>query len=229
MLIDIYIHMFIYTNIHTYIYIYTGEMIVISNMNEDGENIAAKEVAQKMFSLYNTIWCTFWTVQDGPPRSGLGYGLGIIHSAARELFIESLWFLLHRLSGFSVTVLPQDWAVLTRTPDPNRGLGGDINTAPTMISAAMTISIAHVRLFSHEALYNYRRQQEQFHHISEKCTFLNDDCGEDRDYIEVCMYVYMYVYLYVCKFMSIFIYIYIYIHTLINLYIYLNVIVNISI
>jgi hypothetical protein len=137
---------------------------------------------------------------------------------------------MYRLSGFSVTVLPEDWENLTRTSDPglggpNRCLGGDINMAPTMISAAMIISIAHVRLFSHEVQYNYRREQEQSHRINKKRTFADDNCGEDKDYIEVCIYVCMYIYIYIYIYVFVYIYIYMYIHVFVylNLHIYVNV------
>ena len=81
--------------------------------------------------------------------------LGPISSRARGLYLESVWWLLHRVSGFAFEVPLADWNILLKTLDP------DIpsqHCPQTMAGAAMLLCVSHARMLNGEVEYNQYRE-----------------------------------------------------------------------
>ena len=81
--------------------------------------------------------------------------LGPISSRVRGLFLESVWWLLHRVSGFAFEVPLADWNTLLRNLDP------DIpsqHCPQTMAGAAMLLCVSHARMLNGEVEYNQYRE-----------------------------------------------------------------------
>ena len=81
--------------------------------------------------------------------------LGPISSRARGLFLESLWWLLHRVSGFAFEVPLADWDILLGTLDPNIP---SQHCPQTMAGAAMLLCVSHARMLNGEVEYNQYRE-----------------------------------------------------------------------
>ena len=81
--------------------------------------------------------------------------LGPVSSRVRGLFLESVWWLLHRVSGFAFVVPPADWEALMGILDR------DIPTQhcpQTMAGAAMLLSVSHARMIREEVEYNQYKE-----------------------------------------------------------------------
>ena len=77
--------------------------------------------------------------------------LGAVSGRERELFIESFWWLLHRVSGFSFDVPSSDWVRFIGTLDPSI----PVSFIPmTMVGGAVLLSVSHARLFRVELEMN---------------------------------------------------------------------------
>jgi hypothetical protein len=88
---------------------------------------------------------------SGGRAAAVDVHLGPVSGRARGLFLESVWWLLHRVSGFAFEVPPADWEALMGILDR------DIPTQhcpQTMAGAAMLLSVSHGRMIREEVEYN---------------------------------------------------------------------------
>ena len=162
---------------------YDGESHSV--LREESESDSVEEVLQRVFSLVVVVWVTFWSPRrhENRGRGGQGRGhsqadgrsmeeeegegasvgraaavdahLGPVSSRARGLFLESVWWLLHRVSGFAFEVPPADWEALMGILDR------DIPTQhcpQTMAGAAMLLSVSHARMICEEVEYNQYKE-----------------------------------------------------------------------
>ena len=81
--------------------------------------------------------------------------LGPISSRARGLFLESVWWLLHRVSGFAFEMPLADWDLLLGTLDPYIP---SQHCPQTMAGAAMLLCVSHARMLNGEVEYNQYRE-----------------------------------------------------------------------
>ena len=130
---------------------YDGESHTV--LREAAES--TEEILQKLFSLIIEIWGTFFSVKRSSEKSPLqpvdGIPLGAISAGERESFVESFWWLLHRVSGFCIDILDADWTKFIEILDPEIPVE---NCPATMVGAAVLLSVSHVRLFRVEEEYN---------------------------------------------------------------------------
>ena len=92
---------------------------------------------------------------SGGRAAAVDVHLGPVSSRARGLFLESVWWLLHRVSGFAFEVPPADWEALLGILDR------DIPTQhcpQTMAGAAMLLSVSHARMIREEVEYNQYKE-----------------------------------------------------------------------
>jgi predicted heme/steroid binding protein len=158
---------------------YDGESHSV--LREESESDSVEEVLQRVFSLVLVVWVTFWSPRrhENQGQGGQGHSqadgrsmeeeeegaggraaavdvqLGPVSSRARGLFLESVWWLLHRVSGFAFEVPPADWEALLGILDR------DIPTQhcpQTMAGAAMLLSVSHARMIREEVEYNQYKE-----------------------------------------------------------------------
>ena len=92
-------------------------------MKEASES--TEEILQKLFALITIIWSTFFSLKNSKNLKNTEKSkyhekmpLGVVSGREREMFIESFWWLLHRVSGFSYDISDIDWCVFVGTLDP---------------------------------------------------------------------------------------------------------------
>ena len=145
---------------------YDGESHTV--LREAAES--TEEILQKLFSLIIEIWQAFFSVRrlseksPHPPVDCIP--LGAISAVERESFVESFWWLLHRVSGFCFDIGDTDWNKFIEILDPDIPVA---DCPATMVGAAVLLSVSHVRLFQVEEEYNqYEGRMEEVFRYSDR-------------------------------------------------------------